>query len=482
MNLSKNAKQWLLWLCFTLLVSAILGYIMLGHNTSKAIFMPGPLSDGHHQLADKCDACHETAFGGGKVLQKACIKCHGSVRVKPFDSHPKAKFTDPRNADLLKNIDALHCVTCHTEHKKEITGKDGLTQPVDFCVYCHKTVGKDRPSHKDLPFNSCKDSGCHNFHDNRALYTDYLIKHLDEPDLLKSRFMPKREFAGMLQELPNYPLKDYPVKQLTLADADAPKTQLVNNKINQAWLTSGHAAKGVNCSACHQLKNKSGQTTWVDKPDHASCSKCHSNEVSRFELGKHGMRLAVGLSPMTPEQARLPMKKNAAHKTLECNTCHGAHKYDVKQAAVESCLSCHNDRHSLDYKSSKHYLLWQQEVSGQAKPGTGVSCAGCHMPRISFDINEWTSRIIVDHDQSANLSPNSKMVRSTCQNCHGLKYSLDAMADTALINNNFNGQPSVHVKSMEMAEQEHQKRLRELKKVNHGKAGASSSDAEMFGF
>jgi predicted CXXCH cytochrome family protein len=482
MSLSKNAKQWLLWLGFTLSAASVLVFIMLYNSTDKSIFMPGPLSDGHHQLVDACDACHTNAFGGGEALQKACIKCHGDVRVKPFDSHPKAKFSDPRNADLLSQINALQCVTCHSEHKSEIIGKDGLTQPVDFCVYCHRDVAKDRPSHKDMAFNTCKDSGCHNFHDNRALYTDYLIKHFGEADLLKSRFVPEREFSTLLQELPDYPLDRYPVKQLTLKDADAPQSPAVNEKINHDWQASKHAAFGVNCSACHREKDESGATAWMDKPDHQSCAGCHSNEVKRFELGKHGMRLAQGLSPMTAEQARLPMKADAAHTELECHSCHGAHEYDVKQAAVASCLSCHDDKHSLAYKSSQHYLLWQKEVEGKAEANTGVSCASCHMPRINYDVSEWLSRVIVDHNQSANLSPNSKMIRSSCQDCHGLAFSIDAMADRALISSNFKGRPSFNVKSMEMAEQERLRHEEEISLKVGENSGKNNSDTGMSGF
>ena len=53
-------------------------------------------------------------------------------------------------------------------------------------------------------------------------------------------------------------------------------------------------------------------------------------------------------------------------------------------------------------------LVAEAEVEGDAEAGSGVSCASCHMPRISHDISEWSSRIIVDHNQSANLSPATK--------------------------------------------------------------------------
>lgn len=427
----------------------------------KQVFMPGPLSSGHHQIGVACSACHTDPLGGGKVLQQACIDCHGQDRKKPFDSHPRSKFEDPRNADRLENINALVCVTCHVEHQPDITASNGVTQPADFCFHCHNAIGKDRPSHQGMAFDTCKSAGCHNFHNNRALYTDFLIKHLHEPNLLDSPLLPTREFAGVLADIADYPAERYPVRQLTADDADAPAMQKLTAADHVDWLETAHARSGVNCSACHMAaENDADSRVWNDHPDHRACSQCHKLEVERFERGKHGMRLAVGLSPMTPAQARLPMKADAAHQQLGCNSCHPAHRFDTREAAVDACLGCHDDRHSLAYKQSAHFQLWEKERSGTGKAGSGVSCASCHMPRIDYDVSDWMSRIVVDHNQNATLSPNEKMIRPACMHCHGLGFTLDALADRNLIENNFQGPPARHVKSMDMAQAD-QKRAAE---------------------
>jgi formate-dependent nitrite reductase cytochrome c552 subunit len=435
--------------------------------------MPGPLSPGHHQLADACDACHADAFGGGEVLQQSCVDCHGEDRVKPFDSHPAKKFKDPRNAELLENIDALMCVSCHTEHRPEITAKDGVTQPIDFCVHCHKDVAEERPSHEGMAFDTCKDSGCHNFHNNRALYTDFLIKHLDEPPTLKEVVLPAKEYLDVIDEVVEYPREKYPLTKLEEKDIDAVESLAISPEIKKDWIETSHARSGVNCTACHVTEDGNGNEKWADHPEHQACSSCHSVEVSRFTEGKHGMRLKQGLSPMTPENAMLPMKQDTQHDELTCSSCHGAHRFDVITAAVESCLGCHDDDHSLAYQQSPHYRLWLKEVSGEAEAGSGVSCASCHMPRISYDVSEWSSRIIVDHNQSANLSPNSKMIRSSCLNCHGLAFTLEALTDENMINNNFTGKPVKYTNTMDLADRENQRRL---------KAAAEDEDAGMFGF
>jgi hypothetical protein len=160
------------------------------------------------------------------------------------------------------------------------------------------------------------------------------------------------------------------------------------------------------------------------------------------------MRLALDLSPMSPGAARLPMKRQAAHHELSCASCHQAHRFDTRHAAVAACLSCHNDQHSLAYEKSIHAQLWRDETSGKLPPGSGVSCATCHLPREVHG-----GQVRVQHNQNDNLRPNEKMVRSVCVNCHGLEFSLDALADRALIDRCFDGSPSPHIDSARMAKE-----------------------------
>ena len=133
---------------------------------------------------------------------------------------------------------------------------------------------------------------------------------------------------------------------------------------------------------------------------------------------------------------------------------------------------CHNDTHTLAYTGSPHFRLWQEELRGELPAGSGVSCATCHMPRIEYDVSDWLARVMVDHNQSANLSPNSGMIRSACLQCHGLEFSIDALADQRLIDSNFAGRPTVHVQTMDLAAAEKERRDSE----------AGDDDTSMFGF
>lgn len=422
----------------------------------RSVFVPAATTSGHHQIELACEACHVGAFSGADAMQNACEGCHLEALDEARDAHPKAKFTDPRNADRTAKLDARYCMTCHAEHKPSATHAMGLTVPEDYCVLCHDQIADERPSHAGMAFDTCAASGCHNFHDNRALYEDFLLKHLDEPPLLEDPVLPERNFADIAAYLEHYPKERYPVSPLTPAEHDAPPgTDLADTALLDDWATTAHAGGGVNCSACH-LKPDSG--AWLDKPGYERCADCHASESAAFVSGLHGMRLdearlGRALAPMRVRDARLPMRTDAAGATVTCGSCHGAHRFDTRRAAVEACLGCHDDTHSRAYVDSPHDRLRRLELAGRLPPGSGVTCASCHMPRVP-ESYEWGAYIhtLVQHNQSDNLRPNDKMLRPVCMQCHGYGFSADALADPDLILGNFDGPPSVVVESRSLAE------------------------------
>lgn len=465
------AKRKLLWIYWAALTLAAAAYLTAGLvnpaagnspwlSPARALFLPGQTSHGHYQIELKCETCHGGAFGGKEAIQDACINCHGAALKEANDSHPPSKFTDPRNADRVAKLDAAYCATCHVEHRPEITRAMGVTLPADFCFNCHGSendVAKERPSHKGMAFTTCANAGCHNFHDNRALYEDFLVKHLHEPDQLDKRELPPRDFRKVIEDLSDYPIKKYPLRPLAADQRDAPPSLNADPAIVNDWVGTAHAKAGVNCSACHQANDAKGAVGWVQHPDQQACRTCHDPESKGFAAGRHGMRIEQKLPPMSPAFARIPMKADAGDKKLGCTSCHGAHRFDVRTAAVESCLGCHDDSHSRAYKTSPHYALWQKEARGEAPAGTGVSCASCHLPRVSFRTPDDVARMLVQHNQNGTLRPNEKMIRPVCMNCHGLGFSIDALADGALIASNFKGRPARHIASLDMAEKDQQR-------------------------
>lgn len=459
--MSMTAKLWFVWFVLTVASGSVLVAGMFHGGPTRASLLIGETTSGHHQIELSCNTCHTGAFSSADDIDKTCKSCHQAELDQAKDSHPIKKFRDPRNADRLERLAANKCVTCHTEHRPNITNVMGVTLPNDYCALCHEDVGKNRPSHKDLAFKTCATAGCHNYHDNTALYEDFLEKHSDAPDLKEKPvarlYKSDVEFKAAGDAL------------TTMASADAPAAFRGDGNVMSSWLSTSHAEGGVNCSGCHAPGRKTEAdiaANWNEKPDHKVCATCHSMETATWLRGKHGMRLGdkmqietaglfglfrdKPLSPMRPQLARLPMSRKVAHDELTCNSCHLAHDYNTKTAEVSACVSCHTDEHTRAYEGSPHYRLWQAEQDGSGAKGSGVSCATCHLPRQWMPTPSGYDEVLAtNHNQNANLRPNEKMIRSVCMSCHGLGFSINALADQDLIKRNFDGHPSVHIESIE---------------------------------
>lgn len=460
-----NRVAWLTWAAINLGIAGFFGYALVAPAASvKTAFLPGTTTSGHYQIELDCDACHQPSRNGAEhsadnVMQDACNRCHADDLENVFDTHPASKFNDPVKAVLLETLDAQNCLTCHQEHVPHRTLASGLTVPKDYCWHCHEDVAESRPSHQGMAFDSCATAGCHNYHDNRALFEKHLNEHFGEPDVKAMPIVVQRNFAE------RYRQKNTNANALALGDADSPESVQADQELLRDWAETAHAAAGVNCSHCHNEKvgnaddPKDGDAAWSDEIAIENCQKCHDQEVETFLKGKHGMRLASGLSPMSPEQARLPMHAGVAHKQLTCNACHSGHRFDTQYAAVTACQTCHADDHSIAYAESSHAALWDDEVSGKAAHGTGVSCATCHMPRLVDGKRVW-----VNHNQNAVLRPNESMARDVCAGCHSLEYSLSSLADPESIQSCFAVGPKETTRSVEMAHQWFEERAARRKK------------------
>ncbi len=213
-------------------------------------------------------------------------------------------------------------------------------------------------------------------------------------------------------------------------------------EINQQWQNSAHALAEVNCSSCH-LESETNK--FIAQPTAESCRSCHEEHVETFLLGKHGIRTLEGLSPLTPKMADLPMKDSAKNKQMNCNTCHDVHTVNTYVAAVDSCLSCHNDTHSLNYKNSQHAQLFAQEGNLPRPSSESVTCSTCHLPR-----QQHNDTVFVNHNNTYTLLPRDRMVKEVCINCHGVEYAYESIFDHALVENNFAAAPTQEMETFEM--------------------------------
>ncbi len=483
--MSRKAILWILYaLATAVAVGVVAMWMVVGGD--RGMLPVGATTDAHHQIDMACETCHAApAFADAATARKAmnetCRNCHEDELRAADDSHSRKKFRDPRMAVYQSRLDARLCTTCHVEHRPEITRAGAVTIAMDFCAACHaegdQDVRKARPSHADLTFDTCASAGCHNYHDNRALYEDFLARNVGQPWLAPA---PTHEPSA--RHRARRPLGEAAIGR---SGAVAPAAALADPTALDHWAGSGHAAAGVNCAGCHAPTAAPGasraevEARWTGMPDTGVCKDCHAAQAKTFARSRHGMRghpliaaprdperrlEAIGLGGglgkavavwfadpprpprMTVAEARLPMRADAAHESLDCDTCHQPHAVDIEQAAVEACASCHDDRHTRAYFGGAHHALWRAELAGEVPPGAGVSCATCHMVKI-----ERRGEIVTSHNQNDNLRPNEKMIRSVCLDCHGLGFAIDALADADLVAGNFDGIPAIHVESIEWA-------------------------------
>ena len=218
----------------------------------------------------------------------------------------------------------------------------------------------------------------------------------------------------------------------------------------EGWRGSAHGLSDVNCSSCHQ---DTQTEAFLAHPTQESCRSCHEAEVETFLLGKHGVRLLEGQAPLTPRLARLPMQPTALDMQMTCNTCHDVHSVNTLQAAVDSCLTCHNDTHSLNYQNSKHAQLFAADSSPPRPSSTGVSCATCHLPRHTVKQSDGVESAWVNHNNTFTLKPRDRMVQEVCMNCHGVEYSYNSIFDDALVEANFDQPPSLSLQTFDLVRQ-----------------------------
>ena len=118
-----------------------------------------------------------------------------------------------------------------------LTGNENSTLAQN--AHCHLDIAEDRPSHEGMGFETCASAGCHNFHDNRGLYEDFLLKHLHEADVLPQPRVATRDLRASLELLDSYPFDKYPVRELAVQHRDAPLEHRQDSKINHQFSLNG---------------------------------------------------------------------------------------------------------------------------------------------------------------------------------------------------------------------------------------------------
>jgi hypothetical protein len=404
----------------TLLALALVFVSAAFLGADRTVFVPGPTSDGHHVFEESCGSCHQ-GFRG--VAAAKCVSCHPAERGP--DTHAVALFDDPRWAHTLARIDARQCVTCHGEHR---LSPGGVTVEAGFCFPCHDDVPGKRASHASFSPSSCGQGGCHNYHDNSALNVAFLSRHREDPDQI-----PQPRLLERAARTPQDP-----------PEARFPSGETPDPGLVESWRASGHAAAGVGCAECHDPEGRD----FSRSPSDAPCARCHAFEDGTFRSGKHGIRRATGLEDLGPRDARLPMRAGAPAR-MRCSTCHDAHSVDTRRAAVEACLTCHDDEHSRAFLASPHGRSWRSSPADARPAADAVTCATCHLPRVEVD-QDGARRVAVHHRNTLTLRPPDRMAKLVCMDCHGMPFALASLLDERLVAGNFLGRPARPAESVEM--------------------------------
>jgi predicted CXXCH cytochrome family protein len=380
----------------------------------RPLLQPGRTSDDHHLISGACGSCHRPFVG---VTNVACEECHR--RELAHDTHPVTTFDDPRWATSREAERALSCTGCHREHHG---GPRTLELDPAVCFACHDDVVQKRASHLGFAPTSCADGGCHNYHDNSVLNEAFL--HAELATAVRAAGPGLRAEPRVL---PRSAARADPVAALALR---VPAGLDDDQRIVARWRASAHARADVGCDDCHQPE---GQAL-VRRPQRAACAECHGFAAETFLTGKHGVRDRVGLPPLEPEQARLPMRPRHPRQpaALGCGACHDPHRVDTAVAATAACLGCHADRHTLAFAGSPH------ERPPAGSRGAALTCATCHLPRTKSADGE---RVVVNHGNTLTLQPRDRMLAAVCLDCHGLAFAMSSLYDDALVDSNFRGRP-----------------------------------------
>jgi len=325
-------------------------------------------SKGHKGLyGDKCDTCH-----GAKAWKPSTFNHDTETKYALRGKHRTTKCADCHAGPLYTSKVGSACIDCHKKDDDGLKGHKGNLGR--DCAACHIESGwkaKGKFDHDKTPFpllgkhvdTKCAD--CHKSTNYKEAPKDCYSCHKKD-DKHEASLGTKCESCHVE--------RDWKTTN-TRFDHDKTKFKLRN----------AHAAKTVQCKACH-IDLKHYRDTPMDchachKKDDKhegqlspKCDNCHSDrdwKVARFDH-----------SP-----TRFPLL--GKHAPVKCADCHKTLRY---KDAPRDCYSCHK-------KDDKHKLTF------------GVACESCHNAR-AWGIWDY------DHTRRAKYQLDGAHAKLACETCH----------------------------------------------------------------
>ncbi len=335
-----------------------------------------------------CLGCHRKEDNGPKGHKgnygEKCETCHGTKAWKPstFNHDNDTKF------DLLGKHRSVKCADCHTGHLYR--DKVGSA-----CIDCHKKDDDGVKGHKGALGRDC--AACHTERgwkekgkfDHDKTRFPLLGKHVQTKcaDCHKStnyREAP-RDCIGCHKKDDKHEATLGTKCESCHVERDWKTVTRFNHDDTKFKLRNAHAAKTVQCKACH-ADLKSYRNTPTD------CYSCHKkDDKHEGQLGTrcescHGDR-DWKTTTFDHRNSRFPLV--GRHVAVKCAECHKSPKY---KDAPRDCFSCHkkDDTHKLKF---------------------GTACESCHNAR-AWGLWDY------DHARRARYALDGAHAKVACEKCH----------------------------------------------------------------
>jgi hypothetical protein len=335
-----------------------------------------------------CLGCHRKEDNGPKGHKgnygEKCETCHGTKAWKPstFNHDNDTKF------DLLGKHRSVKCADCHTGHLYR--DKVGSA-----CIDCHKKDDDGVKGHKGALGRDC--AACHTERgwkekgkfDHDKTRFPLLGKHVQTKcaDCHKStnyREAP-RDCIGCHKKDDKHEATLGTKCESCHVERDWKTVTRFNHDDTKFKLRNAHAAKTVQCKACH-ADLKSYRNTPTD------CYSCHKkDDKHEGQLGTrcescHGDR-DWKTTTFDHRNSRFPLV--GRHVAVKCAECHKSPRY---KDAPRDCFSCHkkDDTHKLKF---------------------GTACESCHNAR-AWGLWDY------DHARRARYALDGAHAKVACEKCH----------------------------------------------------------------
>ena len=341
---NRKYRLWPIWTALSALLLAGMSYAML-KGEDRTLFMPGPLTAGHHQLELACTACHQRhAFSAEQARRpENCGKCH----LGP--DHPQKEIYEESKHGIafFANVDAMNL-----DSPKWIVGEDYTAAPT--CATCHRQIDSvhrkviegrlwTEEPHK-IP--ACVD--CHAPHKIRRVFYP---EGLANKDCLTCHGQPD---LAMLR--------------------NGESVSLYIDEL--AFSSSAHA--GTACAQCHTDVTVAMERACATIQSPVDCSICHAEQVTDYEGSTHGT-LHAARDPDAPS----------------CQDCHAKHATISKELPTSPtyarnvpklCGQCHRSGEQvasrIDTELDDIVGSYEDSVHGRALIDAGLivtaTCADCH--------------------------------------------------------------------------------------------------------